>query len=92
MFLLCLIHEHELNRHTIWNTNLNINVAKMQNIFVFHYILSITIIFVTCIFIEKIRKILFSAFFKIPVFNEMKHKVNKKYETINKRINNFLKA
>ena len=90
VFAVYLIHEHELNRQVIWKTKLNIDIADMQNNFVLHYVVCILIIFVSCVLIEEIRKIIFKLFFKIPIFNKLKLKVNKKYENINERINNFL--
>ena len=92
VFAVYLIHEHELNRHIIWNTNLNISVAGMQNNFVLHYILSIITIFAICLVVEEIRKFLFAVFFKIPVFSEIKRKANERYEIINKKINIFFDA
>lgn len=92
IFAVYLIHEHELNRQVIWNTNLNINVAGMQNSFVLHYLLCIFIIFTICVLIEEIRKILFKIFFKIPVFNKLQAKVHKKYDNVNEKINKFVEA
>ena len=92
VFAVYLIHEHELNRNVIWTTNLNIDVAGMQNYYVLHYLLCIFIIFTACVLIEEIRKLLFKIFFKIPVFNKLQLEVHKKYDNINNRINKFVEA
>ncbi len=92
VFAVYLIHEHELNRQVIWNTNLNINIAGMQNNFILHYLLCIFIIFTSCVLIEEIRRIVFEIFLKIPVFNKIQLKVHKKYNNINEKINEFIEA
>lgn len=92
VFAVYLIHEHELNRQVIWNTNLNINIAGMQNNFILHYLLCIFIIFTSCVLIEEIRRIVFEIFLKIPVFNKIQLKVHKKYNSINEKINEFIEA
>ena len=92
VFAVYLIHEHELNRNVIWTTNLNIDVAGMQDYYVLHYLLCTFIIFTACVLIEEIRKLLFKIFFKIPVFNKLQLEVHKKYDKINDRINKFIEA
>lgn len=92
VFAVYLIHEHELNRQVIWNSNLNINIAGMQNAFILHYLLCIFIIFASCILIEEIRKIIFKIILKIPIFNKLQLKVHKKYDNINQKINAFIEA
>lgn len=88
-FAVYLIHEHQLNRKVIWTTNLNIEVAGMQN-YVLHYIISILVIFAACIIIEELRRNIFKGILEIPMFKKLKNRIQEKYNKINEKVYQYL--